>query len=112
MTQKSKLKPFKVVRTPKIRDSEGNYVKRGETAMLDQATAEHYHKLGFVQVSMSGVFDDDSKKDSARDPEPDSEVGSSDTISAGENAAFDTGAHSLEESAGDAPKSRRRRAAS
>lgn len=106
-----KLMPFKVVKTPKIRDNRGEYVKRGDLAMLTKETAEHYHKLGYVQVSMEGVFDEPEKTD-AGGTEPDSPSGSADASEASADAETDAGADQAQESAGTSVKPRRRRASS
>ena len=100
-----KLLPFKVVRTPKIKDSRGEYVKRGETAMLTKEVAEHYHKLGYVQVSMDGVFDEATSDG----PEPDSEAGGDDESAASEDASSDAGESAVEAGEGLTTNRRRRR---
>ena len=125
-----KTKPFTVVRTPKIRDQDGNYVKRGQTANLTQELAEHYHALGYIQVSMKGLFDE--KPEPAPAPAPrvepspdgapsddqsdddltDDEAGSDDEDEAGEDAEDDAGTGGPETSSKRALNRRRKRATS
>lgn len=89
MAKAAELKPFKVVKTPKIKDNRDKYVKRGEMAMLNKATAAHYHALGYIQISMEGIFDDN--KADTDSTKSDSEVGESDENPASEDATADAG---------------------
>lgn len=108
MTKAAKLKPFKVVKTPKIRDDEDKYVKRGGIAMLGKASAEHYHSLGYIQISMEGIFDGQEPNS----PEPDSEAGKPDEGSASKDAEADAGEGETKTTPRMEAISRRRRAAS
>tara|TARA_R110002095_G_scaffold110116_1_gene96375 strand:+ start:10814 stop:11194 length:381 start_codon:yes stop_codon:yes gene_type:complete len=71
MANSDKLKAFEVVRTPKIKDSEGNYVKRGETCKLTKVLAEHYHALGYIKVTMDDLFNEKSDPDGGTNTGPD-----------------------------------------
>ena len=104
----AKLKDFEVVRTPKIKDSEGNYVKRGETARLTKDLAEHYHGLGYIRVSMAGLYDEKPEPNRPVEPQPDSEAGSDDESEASEDADADVGASEAEAPVGR-PSNRRRK---
>lgn len=70
MAQKPTLRPFKVKTTPKIRDTAGNYIKRGQMAMLSKEHATGYQRLGYIEVSMEHLFDEaDQRSESARNPD-------------------------------------------
>ena len=111
-----KMMPFKVKTTPKLRDSKGDYVKRGETAMLTATHATGYQKLGYIEVSMEHLFDEtDQRSTSARDTdagseppaEPvldDSASGKPDESGAGEAPASDAGAGETEAGTKPAPQ--------
>lgn len=122
-----KLKEFEVVRTPKIRDSEGNYIKRGAIAKLDQPSAEHYHALGYIRVTMDDMFNDkddsntagngaDTGSDGAEthsgpsDPESVAASGEDDTGEAGEDDQADAGTDQTEETQQRPSVGRRKRA--
>jgi len=121
---KQKMMPFKVKTTPKIRDSKGDYVKRGQTAMLTAEHAAGYQKLGYIEVSMEHLFDEaDKRSESTRNPdagpeqraEPvldDSASGEPDEGGAGEAPASDAGASEAEASQKPAPKRGRGRTVS
>lgn len=80
-----KLREFVVTKTPKIRDSEGNYVKRGETCKLNKALAEHYQKLGYIRVGLGDLYDD--KNDPSTGPSDEGKTGSDGGNDAGANPA-------------------------
>lgn len=121
MANSDKLKSFEVVRTPKIKDSEGNYVKRGETCRLTKPLAEHYHALGYIKVTMDDLFNEKSdpddgantSPDGAQDPsgpsdaQPAAGSGTDDAGEAGEDAQADAGTG--EAKAGGERTSNRRR---
>lgn len=67
MATAEKMKTFEVTRTPKLKDSAGDYVKRGEKCQLTKEQAEHYHKLGYIRVAMGQLFDDDEDADKRAD---------------------------------------------
>lgn len=128
MTAK-KLLQFEVTKTNKIRDSRGEYVKRGEMAHLAQDLAEHYHKLGFIKTTVGNMFEDDRNDDSATNRRSDagsdeassgsgrgeavsdSGSGSDDEGATGEEVASDVGTDQDETSEKRASNRRRRRTA-
>ena len=129
MAPPKKLKPFEVVRTPKLRDNEGTYVKRGDIAMLDKETAEKYHGLGLIRVSMDSLFDDKAEADDTPDGayrrtakaqgddgrkhvQSDDAADGDDAAEAGEDAETDAGAGEAEAGTGPSANRRRKRAVS
>ena len=122
---KEELRPFEVIRTTKIRDNRGEYVRRGQKALLNKATAEHYHRLGYIRVSMEDLYEQDANRDRAErnaasaapsaEPEPvvpDSSVGGDDDSTPEPDAADDAGTGGDEKSARRPPVRRRARVAS
>lgn len=81
---KSDLRPFQVVRTAKVKDNRGEYVHRGDIAMLNKETAQHYHRLGYIRVQMEDLFKDDPDADD-RDG-PDSGADEAETLSGPDDA--------------------------
>lgn len=109
------LREFEVVKS-KIKDNTGEYVKAGGKAMLNKATAEFYHKKGFIRVSMDRLFEDAGTNRSAKaassDNGPDEAVansgsGADDKGAAGQKAEADSGTGETE--AGEGRPSHRRR---
>jgi len=83
-----KLREFVVTKTPKIRDSDGNYVARGGTCKLNKALAEHYQKLGYIRVGLGDLYDD--KNDPAPKPTGEGKASSDGGNDAGANSAKDS----------------------
>ena len=119
MAQKPTLRPFKVKTTPKIRDTAGNYVKRGQMAMLSKEHANGYQQLGYIEVSMEHLFDEaNQRSESARDSDAgtrddsaagidNSASGEPDEGGTGAEAEADTGAGEAEDTA--EPRAKRQR---
>jgi len=119
-----RMQAFEVVRTPKIKDSENKYVKRGEIATLTQPLAEHYHKLGYIRVTMDRLFDDEpddrtngtavteEADDEPSVDEPAAAPRELDKSEASEDAKSDTGTSETEVSSGRLSNRRRKRASS
>ena len=118
----AKLKPFEVVRTPKIKDSRNQYCKMGEICYLTKEMAEHYHKLGYIRVKMDNLFNDDDDDDNGADgaptdsgpddAEPDLEAGAADEGTSGADAQDDAGTGASEGGSGRIANRRRKRASS
>jgi len=118
------MQAFEVVRTPKIKDSEDKYVKRGEIATLTQSLAEHYHKLGYIRVTMDRLFDDEpddrtngtavteEADDEPSVDEPAAAPRELDESEASEDAESNTGTSEAEVSSGRLSNRRRKRASS
>ena len=135
MTKTQKLLPFEVIRTPKLRDSVGKYVKSGELCQLTKDMAEHYHKLGYIRVTMGSLFNDtdeagkandadNSSADGANegsddaedgdgpdDAEPDLTSGETDKDPSGQDDQADTRVSAAETSSRRLANTRRKRAA-
>ena len=119
-----RMQAFEVVRTPKIKDSEDKYVKRGEIATLTQPLAEHYHKLGYIRVTMDRLFDDEpddrtnetaGTEEADDGPSVDEPVAAPrelDKSEASEDAESNTGTSEAEVSSGRLSNRRRKRASS
>jgi len=118
----AKLQSFEVVRTPKLKDSENNYVYRGEICKLDKTLAEHYHALGYIKVTMDDLFNDkepdtgaNASPDGAQDDggpidaKPAAGVVTDDGSKAGDDAENDAGAGKAEAPSRRPINSRRKR---
>lgn len=92
-----KLKPFTVITTPKIKDSRGVYVKRGDTAYLNQAHATGYHKQGVIKIEMGDLYADDTG------------LGEPDKTEASEESTYDAGTDTSEDGSGDGADRPRKR---
>lgn len=94
-----------VVRGRSIVDSTGVKRRPGEGAMLDEAMANHYNKLGCIIVPVGGYSEQSVTKSAADNAGASTDVGDE----AGEDAQADAGESENETPARLAPISGRRR---
>jgi hypothetical protein len=87
-----------------IADEDGNKVLIGSTVKLGKKMAEHYRKLGYIEMPLPD-YGDDNEPD---DVHGTSDAGEAEDAGAAEGEAAPESASAKEEaSAGDAPKRRR-----
>ena len=106
MAKQPKTRTFIVARTPKLKDSLGNYCFRGETCQLTKEQAEFFQKLGFIQVTLDDMYNDDSARSTSEPADPPS--GNDDEAETSEDASDDTGT-STDEGGAKRPLNRRRK---